>query len=168
MVSRGSKGYLYPLSPTHVLSRKRHRQCKSLDFLVPSAVWERGCAVQDTSNAIWAMAKLNHHPGKDMLQGVAFYAIRHWPQMKPSEVVKTLGALAQLSGCPAATWEPLLAKLSAMNVSSFPAADLQQIYQMYLLMKASRAPFTLHSLSTGRLSQDDGLLSSVISRSWGQ
>jgi len=97
-------------------------------------------ALQDTSNAIWAMAQLNHHPGKEMLQGVAYYALRHWPQMKAPEAVRILGALAQLCGCPAATWEALLAKLGAMKVSSFQEADLQQIYQMHCLVTASREP----------------------------
>ena len=86
------------------------------------------------------MAQLNHQPGKEMLQGVAFYALRHWPQMKAGEAVRTLGALSQLGGLPAATWEPLLAKLGGMNVSSFQEADLQQIYQISRLVQASGGP----------------------------
>ena len=56
--------------------------------------------------------------------------------MKAGDVVKTLAALALLGGCPVASWQLLLSKLSTMPASGFSEADLQQIFQIYLLLKA--------------------------------
>ena len=92
--------------------------------------------LQDTASSIWAFAQLNHQPSKEFAQGVAFYTLRHWAQMKAGDIVKTLAALVLVGGCPVASWQQLLLRFAGLSTAGLPESDLQQIYQTYLLLKA--------------------------------
>ncbi len=91
---------------------------------------------QDTASSIWAFAQLNHQPSKEFAQGVAYYTLRHWAQMKASDIVKTLAALISVGGCPIASWQLLLSKFAELPVAGLSETDLQQVYQTFLLLKS--------------------------------
>lgn len=92
------------------------------------------------ANSIWAFAQLNHQSSSELTHAVSYFILRHWQHMKAGDAVKALAALALLGGCPSTTWQLLLAKLASLPVSGLSQHELQQIFQMHLLLKAGGNP----------------------------
>lgn len=61
--------------------------------------------------------------------------------MKTGDIIKTLAALALVGGCPAASWQQLLLRLAALPLTGLSEADLQQVFQTYLLLKSKGRDF---------------------------